>query len=46
MNKIIYKNMDPLEIENRFSDEKNFFFEQEENNLSYDDFVPFGQTPE
>jgi predicted DNA-binding protein YlxM (UPF0122 family) len=33
--------MDPLEIENRFSDEKNFFFEQEENNLSYDDFVPF-----
>lgn len=41
MNKIMYKNMDPLEIENRFSDEKNFFFEQEENNLSYDDFVPF-----
>lgn len=37
----MYKNMDPLEIENRFSDEKNFFFEQEENNLSYDDFVPF-----
>lgn len=41
MNKIIYKNMDPLEIENRFSDEKNFFYDQEENNLSYDDFVPF-----
>lgn len=41
MNKIMYKNMDPLEIENRFSDEKNFFFDQEENNLSYDDFVPF-----
>lgn len=41
MNKIMYKSMDPLEIENRFSDERNFFFDQEENNLSYDDFVPF-----
>lgn len=41
MNKIMYKSMDPSEIENRFSDEKNFFFDQEENNLSYDDFVPF-----
>lgn len=37
----MYKNMDPLEIENRFSDEKNFFYDQEENTLSYDDFVPF-----
>lgn len=33
--------MDPLEIENRFSDEKNFFFEQEDNNLRYEDFEPF-----
>jgi hypothetical protein len=33
--------MDPLEIENRFSDEKNFFYDQEENSLSYDDFIPF-----
>ena len=41
MNRIMYKNMDPLEIENRFSDEKNFFFDQEESSLSYDDFVPF-----
>ncbi|HQM90034.1 MAG TPA: sigma-70 family RNA polymerase sigma factor [Exilispira sp.] len=41
MNKIMYKSMDPLEIENRFSDEKNFFFEQEDNNLRYEDFEPF-----
>jgi hypothetical protein len=41
MGRIMYKNMDPLEIENRFSDEKNFFYDQEENSLSYDDFVPF-----
>lgn len=41
MNKIMYKSMDPLEIENRFSDEKNFFFEQEDNNLCYEDFEPF-----
>jgi predicted DNA-binding protein YlxM (UPF0122 family) len=41
MNKILYKNMDPLEIENRFSDEKNFFYDQEECILSYDDFIPF-----
>jgi predicted DNA-binding protein YlxM (UPF0122 family) len=33
--------MDPLEIENRFSDEKNFFFEQEDNSLRYEDFEPF-----
>lgn len=41
MNRISYKNMDPLEIENRFSDERNFFFDQEDSNLSYSDFVPF-----
>lgn len=41
MNRISYKNMDPLEIENRFSDERNFFFDQEDSNLSYNDFVPF-----
>jgi len=41
MNKIMYKSMDPTELENRFSDEKNFFYDQEENNLSYDDFIPF-----
>jgi predicted DNA-binding protein YlxM (UPF0122 family) len=33
--------MDPLEIENRFADDKNFFFDQEENQLSYEDFRPF-----
>ena len=31
----------PSEIENRFSDERNFFYDQEENSLSYNDFVPF-----
>lgn len=41
MNKIMYKSMDPLEIENRFSDEKNFFFEQEDNSLRFEDFEPF-----
>ena len=41
MKKIVYKNMDPLEIENRFSDEKNFFYDQESSNLSYNDFMPF-----
>jgi len=41
MDKIMYKSMDPSEIENRFSDERNFFYDQEENSLSYNDFVPF-----
>lgn len=41
MNKTMYKSMDPLEIENRFSDEKNFFYEQEDNSLRYEDFEPF-----
>lgn len=41
MNKIMYKNMDPLEIENRFSNEKSFFYDQEEPELSYADFEPF-----
>jgi predicted transcriptional regulator len=33
--------MDPLEIENRFSNEKAFFFDQEDNPVSYVDFEPF-----
>src|SRR4030043_1860973 len=37
MTKILYKNMDPLEIESRFSTEKNFFFDQDENQLTYQD---------
>lgn len=41
MTKILYKNMDPLEIESRFSTEKNFFFDQDENQLTYQDFEPF-----
>jgi len=33
--------MDPLEIESRFSDERNFFFDQESNSLCFEDFLPF-----
>lgn len=41
MSKTMYKNMDPLEIESRFSDERNFFFDQESNSLCFEDFLPF-----
>lgn len=41
MGKTLYKSMDPLEIESRFSDERNFFFDQESNSLSFEDFIPF-----
>jgi hypothetical protein len=33
--------MDPLEIENRFSNEKAFFFEQEDNPFCIEEFQPF-----
>lgn len=41
MSKTMYKSMDPLEIESRFSDERNFFFDQESNSLCFEDFLPF-----
>jgi predicted DNA-binding protein YlxM (UPF0122 family) len=41
MSKTMYKNMDPLEIESRFSDERNFFYDQESNSLCFEDFHPF-----
>ena len=41
MSRNIHKNMDPLEIENRFSNENGFFYDQEESQLSYEDFKPF-----
>lgn len=41
MNRAMYKSMDPLEIENRFSNEKGFFYDQEDTQLSYEDFEPF-----
>lgn len=33
--------MDPLEIENRFSNEKGFFYDQDDPQFSYSDFEPF-----
>lgn len=37
-----HKSMDPSEIESRFSNEKSFFYDQEEKiSISYDDFRPF-----
>lgn len=39
MQKIIYKSMDPLELENRFSSERNFYYEQEEAPVN--DLMPF-----
>jgi len=41
MPRMIYKNMDPLEIENRFSNEKGFFYDQEDSMFCYEDFQPF-----
>jgi predicted transcriptional regulator len=41
MSKSMHKNMDPLEIENRFSNENGFFYDQDETQLSYEDFKPF-----
>lgn len=39
MQKIVYKSMDPLELENRFSSDRNFFYEQEEAPMN--DIMPF-----
>jgi predicted XRE-type DNA-binding protein len=41
MSKVFYKNMDPLEIESRFSNERAFFYDQEESSFCYEDFKPF-----
>jgi predicted transcriptional regulator len=41
MSRTIYKNMDPLEIENRFSNERAFFYDQEDSGFCYEDFSPF-----
>jgi len=41
MNRTCYKNMDPLEIESRFSNERALFFDQEESSFCYEDFKPF-----
>jgi len=41
MPRIVCKNMDPQELESRFSNEKNFFFDQEESGSGYQDFAPF-----
>lgn len=41
MQRSCYKNMDPLEIESRFSNERALFYDQEESSFSYEDFKPF-----
>lgn len=40
MSKTIQKNMDPFEIENRFSNEKGFFFDQEDRYI-HENLKPF-----
>jgi len=39
--KKIYKNMDPLEIQNRFSSEKYAFFPLDESTFKFEDFKPY-----
>lgn len=41
MHKALYRNMDPMEMENRFSSDKSFFYDQDSPNLRYEDFEPF-----
>jgi len=41
MHRSCYKNMDPLEIESRFSNERALFYDQEDSTFCYEDFKPF-----
>jgi hypothetical protein len=41
MQRTCYKNMDPLEIENRFPNERALYYDQEDSLFCYEDFKPF-----
>lgn len=41
MVKSVYRNMDPFEIQNRFSEENYLFFKMDESNFRFEDYMPF-----